>query len=346
MSSSGLKLLFIGPYPPPHGGISVHVWSACSLLRQRGFRCSVLNVEPRAPASEAYIKISSALGLARELVRHSWNDWAMHVHINGHNPKSWMIALAGGLAAQSGPRSLLTIHSGIAPRYLRETTGALRGLARLACLQFDRIVCVNQEIAGVVKSLGIPMHRLEVQPAFLPLPVPPVRIPVELQDWLGTHTPVLSTAVFFRPEYGFDLLVPALTALKKRYPALGCLVMGSGDDQLAAEMLVQREGLKESVRFLGDVDHEMCLALMSRSRVFVRPTLRDGDSISVREAVSLGVQVVASNVGTRPSEVMLFAPGNIEELIGQIERALETKPKSNGAGGQPDSVQRLLNLYS
>src|SRR5262245_16060841 len=235
MSSRSLKLLFVGPYPPPHGGISVHVWSACSLLRQRGFRCSVLNVEPRAPESDAYIKITGPAGLARELVRHSWNDWAIHVHINGHNPKSWMIALAGGLAAHSSPRSLLTIHSGIAPRYLLETSNVQRGLARLACLQFERIVCVNPEIAGAVEGLGVPMHRLEVLPAFLPLPVPSVRIPVELEKWLEAHGPVLSTAVFFRPEYGFDLLVPALRALKRRHPALGCLVMGSGEDQLAAE---------------------------------------------------------------------------------------------------------------
>jgi glycosyltransferase involved in cell wall biosynthesis len=303
-------------------------------------------VEPRAPENDAYIKVSSAFDLARELMRHSWNDWTMHVHINGHNPKSWMIALAGGLAAQTGPGALLTIHSGIAPRYLRESSGTQRALARLACLQFARIICVNEEIAGVVESLDVPSHRLEVFPAFLPLPVPQVRLPMELQEWFDAHEPVLSTAMFFRPEYGFEVLVPALKTLQERRPRLGCLVMGSGDDRVAAEMLVRRQGLSDCVRFLGDVEHDMCLAVMSRSGVFVRPTLRDGDSISVREAVSLGVPVVASNVGTRPPETRLFEVGSAADLACQIEAALETKTKQYGTAGQEDSVQRLLKLYS
>src|SRR5262245_16863047 len=83
-----MKVLFVGPYPPPHGGISVHVWSAHARMRQAGQQSSVLNIDPRAPHSDAYIKISGALDLLRELVRHVWNDWTLHVHTNGHNAKN------------------------------------------------------------------------------------------------------------------------------------------------------------------------------------------------------------------------------------------------------------------
>src|SRR5438477_10202011 len=98
-----MKVLFVGPYPPPHGGISVHVWSAHALRKRAGHQSSVLNIDPRAPESNAYIKISSARDLTRELVRHVVNDWVLHVHTNGHNAKSWTIALACGLASQFGP---------------------------------------------------------------------------------------------------------------------------------------------------------------------------------------------------------------------------------------------------
>ena len=98
-----MKVLFVGPYPPPHGGISVHVWSAHALMKRAGQQSSVLNVDPRAPESDAYIKISGPCDLFRELLRHVSNDWVLNVHTNGHNPKSWLIALACGLAAQLGP---------------------------------------------------------------------------------------------------------------------------------------------------------------------------------------------------------------------------------------------------
>jgi glycosyltransferase involved in cell wall biosynthesis len=131
--------------------------------------------------------------------------------------------------------------------------------------------------------------------------------------------------MFFRKEYGFELLVEALAALRTRYPQLGCLVMGSGEDRAQAEALVRQYGLDDAIFLAGDLDHELCLALMARSAVFVRPTFRDGDSISVREAKALGVPVVASNVGTRPEGTLLFEAGNVDGLIGIIERAIEPR---------------------
>jgi glycosyltransferase involved in cell wall biosynthesis len=61
---------------------------------------------------------------------------------------------------------------------------------------------------------------------------------------------------------------------------------------------------------------------MARSSVFVRPTLRDGDSISVREAKALGLPVVASNVGTRPEGTLLFEAGDVDGLVQRIENAV------------------------
>jgi len=343
MQHRRLKLLFVGPYPPPHGGISVHVSSACSLLRREGIQCEVLNVEPRAPHSAEYIKISGPVSFARELARHVWGGWKFHVHINGHNPKSWLIALAGGVAGRASGGAVLTIHSGIAPIYLHETNSRRR-MARAVCRRFERIVCVNDEIAEAVEGLGIGRKQIDVLPAYLPLAVPSIVVPQEVDRWLQSRTPILSTALFFRPEYGFDVLVRSLITLVKRHPRLGCLVMGNGENRTDAEVLIDQVGLRESVCFLGDIEHDLCLKLMSRSQVFVRPTFRDGDSISVREAVSLGVPVVASDVGTRPPEVLLFRAGDSDELASRIAAALTMEPQR--PSGTEGSVQRLLSLYS
>src|SRR3954466_5257711 len=113
-----MKVLFVGPYPPPHGGISVHVWNAHASMKRAGLQSNVLNIDPRAPSSSAYIKISGGVDLTRELFRHVYNEWSLSVHTNGHNPKSWLIALICGIAAQFGPPATLTLHSGGVPSYL------------------------------------------------------------------------------------------------------------------------------------------------------------------------------------------------------------------------------------
>ena len=346
MNEPRLKVLLVGPCPPPHGGISIHVWNARAILRGQGVPCEVLNIEPRAPESDQYIKISGSAGLALYLGRYCANGWTVHTHINGHTPKSWLIALASGIAAQVGAGGVLTIHSGLSPEYLRQASSHWRRLALLAALQFNRIVCVNDEIASTVNGLGVESGKLRVLPAFLPQGSDtPAGIPEDIDRWMQAHRPVLSTALTFRPEYGFDVLARALTELKAKYPSLGCLVMGNGEDRAAVEGTV-KDGLSDVVRLLGDVHHDLCLSLMSRSDVFVRPTFRDGDSISVREAVALGVPVVASKVGTRPAEVRLFDPGDAAGLCRQVEYALKSEKRLAAASSSAHAIGRFRNLYS
>jgi glycogen(starch) synthase len=291
-------------------------------MKRMGQQSSVLNVDPRAPESDAYIKISGAPGLLRELARHVCDDWSLNVHTNGHNPKSWFIALACGLAAQVGPEATLTLHSGLVPAYIRGSTFWKRQITRFACLLYTRIVCVNSEIAETVAQLGVARRQIEITPAFLPVDMPDVDLTPEIESWVKTHSPLLSATMFFRPEYGFDLLVTAMERLKKHFPDIGCVVMGSGEDRGAAEDLVARSGLSETLYLAGDLDHETCLALMARCAAFVRPTRRDGDSISVREAISMKVPVVASNVGTRPDGAVLFEVGDVDGFVKSIRTVL------------------------
>ena len=101
--------------------------------------------------------------------------------------------------------------------------------------------------------------------------------------------------------------------------------------------------LEENVFLLGDVNHDTCLALMSASDVFVRSTLADGDSTSVREALSLGVPVVASRIGTRPAGAILFQPGDVGEMLSKVELAMAMK--RDGEVPAADCMDRLMEIY-
>src|SRR5947209_1579274 len=91
--------------------------------------------------------------------------------------------------------------------------------------------------------------------------------------------------------------------------------MGDAEHRDEAQTLVDQAELSDAVLLAGDLDHEVCLSLMGKSDVFVRPTFRDGDAISVREALTLGVPVVASRVGNRPDGAVLFEVGNKTQLV-------------------------------
>src|SRR5579862_960718 len=121
--SSMLKVLLVGPFPPPHGGVSVHVLTLQRLLRKSGISCRVLNISRGAPQSDQYVSIRGPFHFMLLLLRSSLKGWSLHVHINGHNAKSWLVALAAGLAqaaGRSGHAATLTIHSGMSPAYLND----------------------------------------------------------------------------------------------------------------------------------------------------------------------------------------------------------------------------------
>jgi glycogen(starch) synthase len=343
-----MKLLLIGPYPPPHGGISVHVAEAKRQLDEAGVRCVVLNLDRNASESDQYICFRSSLELLPLLIRYARDGWTLHLHINGHNAKSWVIALLCGAAGRLAPARLLTLHSGMAPAYL--TTGGIwrRYAAWLACLLYDRVIVVNRQIRDVIASLGVSMDSLEELPAYLPAPSSPA-LPAAVVELLRQSQPLITTVLFFRPEYGFDLLVQALARLRRRYRNLRCLVMGSGEQETEARELVRREGLEDIVILAGDVPHELCLSYIALSDLFVRTTLKDGDSISVREALSLGVPAVVSDVGARPPGALLFQAGNLEDLIAKMDATLAAMPrrKRQESAALPASGERhrLLDIY-
>jgi glycosyltransferase involved in cell wall biosynthesis len=293
-------------------------------------------------------RIRPGLGFGWAVLRHAFEGWTLHFHTNGHNVKSWLLALGCGLAGQFRGGSILTLHSGMVPGYLEIAPSWRRRLAALTCSLYGRVICVSPEIRSALLSLGLESQRTEVLPAFTGTEESGGAPESGLLAWIGRHQPLFSTVLFFRPEYGFDLLVSGLARIRGRYPSFGCLVMGSGEQRAEAEKLVRDAGLEESILLLGDVDHEACLALMSVCDVFLRATTEDGDSISVREALSLGVPVVASRVGMRPSGAMLFHPGDVDEMLAKIELALSSgrgEQRSTGGLAAGTCMDRLMEIY-
>jgi len=78
--------------------------------------------------------------------------------------------------------------------------------------------------------------------------------------------------------------------------------------------------------------------------VFVRPTIADGDSVSVREALALGRAVVATAVGHRPEGVRLVPPADAVALSAAMIEAVEGSER-RPAEVPADSLQRILSLY-
>lgn len=340
------RLLLVGDYPPPWGGIAVHVQALLELADREGFDARVLDIgRGRGPGRHPLvIPAGGGAGFIARLVAARGSGASIHVHISGNNPKSWLVALAAGSGrglARSG--ALLTVHSGLAPSFLAGSA-SWRRLARSGCLGFSRVLCANRSVAGSLEESGVPAARLEVLAAF----VAPQRVgsgwaPPAAARARERHHPLLAAALAPGPQYGEDVLLRAMTQLVSRLPDVGLLVFGPGTGDRPFQGRVAAHGLAGRVVALGELEHPAAQGVIALADVFVRPTRADGDSISVREALGLGVRVVASDAGHRPPGVSLFRVGDAYELAVRTEEILGAPPPAAGAG--PDATSRILELW-
>src|SRR5215469_8479814 len=186
-----MKLLLVGPYPPPHGGISVHVRGLEQRSLAAGVPTRVLDSNDAGPS------------LIFNVFLHAVRGWTIHFHTNGHNLKSWILAGICGLAAKCGPGGILTLHSGMVPGYLAAALPVHRLFARFVCALYSRVVCVSTAIRTAITGLGVRITRTEISEAYLGVQKSQVDLHADVERWIYSHSPLLSTALFFRPEYGF-----------------------------------------------------------------------------------------------------------------------------------------------
>ncbi len=336
-----MRVLLVGDFPPPHGGISVHLAGLASVLGRQGFVVQVLDVSRPAKRS-APANVTAARGrlhVARIIARAASRGHLVHVHVSGHNAPSWSLATAATWLSRPFGRSLITVHSGLAPAYL--SGPGPRWRARLACSTAARVLCANEDIERALRRCDVRPGRLETLPAFIDEPGPPGAPPASFAALRRSCDRLLLVALGDEPVYGAPLFLETVERLAPGCAGLGVCAIGRGADAALAGRL--RGLLGERALVLGEVGHPEALAILAQTDVFLRPTLADGDSVSVREAISGGAAVVATSVSPRPPGVLLAAVDPVE-LADATRRALEA-----GRPGRPPTVasahRRLLELY-
>jgi hypothetical protein len=87
--------------------------------------------------------------------------------------------------------------------------------------------------------------------------------------------------------------------------------------------------------------HSFCRVL-EKSDLFLRITTTDGDSLSVKEALSLDVRVLASNVVKRPNGVCLFS----DSFLSLESEIIQCIKKTEKYHFQDSALEDLLTLYN
>src|SRR5215831_12691410 len=341
-----MRVLLLGPYPPPHGGVQMNLVAIRAFLLKQGIPCSVINItRHRKPDAEGVYYPKGPAQLIELLARREYD--LLHLHIGGMLSNR-LLALSLVCARWPGKKSVMTFHSGGFPSTPEGQALGPSSFAGLVLRSFDGLIGVNEEIIGFLRKMGVPAERARlISPyAFLLGSDAERALPPALAEFFAAHDPVLTSVGLLEPEYDLPLQISALTPIRKKFPGAGLLLIGSGSLEASLREKIAASPSPAHILLAGDVPHAATMEAMLRSRAMLRTTLYDGDALSVREALQLGMPVIASDNGMRPAGVRLIPKADLDALVKAIAWELQESTKRKGVvSGDEGNIRAVLDFY-
>lgn len=317
------RIALIGRVPPPYGGVSVHVMRLCKYLRAQNIDAVVWDYDGKEHAFEGVVRGQRGwFAFANFLAFGQWD--VLELNTNSVMP----IVASAAFASLRRRRLVITLHSMDVIARARRLPALFQTLLRRAFATADPVVCVNQRLADWLSNFSAQATAM-VLPAYLPPTVEELKsdtLPAEVTNFRSRIAHMIVVQGVWggaRGEphvYGFREAIDALSGLRQLGYNCGiALLVGSCYDKEHRDSIIDYyHTLHLEDRVLLCEHGTPGAALIKMSDVLLRPTITDGDSVSVREALDLGVPVVASNCIDRPKGVSVYPTGSTTAMIERL----------------------------
>jgi glycosyltransferase involved in cell wall biosynthesis len=340
-----MKVVQLGPYPPPHGGVQTNLVAIREYLRGHGHACDAINLtSSRSKEGDGVYYPRGAPALMRLL----WQLPAdiLHLHFGG-DLTSRLLGLAFFCSLLPGRKTVLTFHSGGYPGSPAGQTAGPATLRGFVLRRLDGLIGVNAQISAMFRKFGVAERRIRtILPYVVQPPDPTLPLPERLAAFLETHRPALLTVGLLEPEYDLPMQIECMGAILRQYPRAGLLIVGAGSLEADLRARIGATSYAERILLYGDMPHAVTLRATVECDLMLRTTLYDGDSVSVREALYLGTPVIATDNGMRPDGVHLIPASDPKSLIGAVNELLSRGgPRQAAAGDGQENVRAVVQFY-
>ena len=334
------KVVLLGPYPPPHGGVSIYVAALFESLKSRGLRLWTYGDRRLNDARVHFMRDKRREIVPLVLREGRGARVADCTHFLFEYPSAlvpvWVI-----LKRLLGFEWVKIVQDGSLPSRHAKFSPARRALFRLAARSATEFVVLSEELRQWLRdTVGVRQNVSLIRNLF---PVPyledegslPSEIEEALADLMRRERRVASVGVFIE-EYGFLQTARAVERLRRETGEdLGLILLDGGfasDESYREEVLRGREW----ITVLKNVAHPNVFTLLRRCDAFVRGTIAEGYGLSRVEAMWCGLTVVATRAGETRG-MLLYDFGDVDALTSQLRVAL--------SGAHARETDRWAALY-
>jgi glycosyltransferase involved in cell wall biosynthesis len=318
------RILLIGPFPPPIGGVSIHLKRLSKLIKN-DFDIDFID-ESRLIKNDFFnIRSFKLVQYFRRIIKSD----LIFVH-SGSNILRIFHLVIGCIISK---KIILTIHS-----YPYTKKFFLRYMDEFFFKLANTIIIVNPEFLG---RISLPNQKCIVRSAFLP-PVMETEpdLPANVSDWITIRKNNGKVIIcgnawrlkIFNNEdlYGLDMCIDVASKLiGSGFPTSFVFNVSSldGDENLffKYKSMVEKLDLRENFLLLNE--NLSFVKLIEQADIVLRPTNTDGDALTVREALFLGKPIIASDIVNRPSGTIYFKSRDVNDLRIKIIETINKEMK-------------------
>lgn len=262
-------------------------------------------------------------------------ETGVHV-VHSHNGCSLNAALAARIAGAK--TAIHTDHGRLVP----DRPGAILE-DRLASWSLDWYVGVSCELTEYLhRHVRVPRRKLTtivngVDTCMYRLRLPADRETMRHRLGLDPNERIVGTVCRLDPIKNLDLMISAMAGIVRGVPGSRLLIAGDGPIRSRLEQVAVISGVADRVTFLGYVGDTS--TLMPVFDVYACTSLSEGTSMTILEAMSCGVPVVASAVGGNRTLVnetcgYLFPSGDSRAFEDSVVRLLQNADERARMGGE------------
>ncbi|MDD2595639.1 MAG: glycosyltransferase [Bacteroidales bacterium] len=218
----------------------------------------------------------------------------------------------------------------------------------------QKVIFVNKEGYNMF-NLKKRKSRYLVFPAFIPPIIDKEKIlPEGLLEWIlnkkkENYSIISSNAwklVISKGEdlYGIDMCIELMKALLLKGEKCAFIFVLSNPKENVELLNIYKQKIKDYQLydvFLIWEDSISFVRLIQESDLIVRPTNTDGDALSIREALFLNKQIVASDVVDRPEGTIIFHVRDNDDFCDKVSYAL----KQGNVETSGNKIDYYLNFY-
>ena len=306
-----MKILLISPTEKGIGGVAQHIQGLSQFLIAKNHKVNIISSENTFTIPVKGFKNPSFMLSSFLKTRTSKGNDVVHAH---------NIPSALAMKNVSG-KKILTLH-GIYSQQITNLHGKIyssisKNYEDKALRWADVITAVSKETCDYYSKNGFDV-----------LHVPNA---INLDDFPKKAIKKFEKQIIFAgrlsKEKGIDVL---LDTAKRLSPEYNLLILGTGPEE---EKIRNISNSKANVHYLGYQSKQNTISLIRGSDLLIQPSIIEGISSTILEAMGCETCIIASNVGGTPELIennktgVLVEPNNTEELVEKISYLLMENEK-------------------